>query len=155
MKLNLGCADSLLRGFTNVDVHVPAQIPPGIYFKQADLSLRWPWDDNTVAHVVAHDIIEHLPSKIHTMNELYRVLAPGGTAHIRVPTTDGRGAFQDPTHKTWWTPNDWRYYCEGHAEWERFRRSYGITCRFKLCRAETPTYLDHVTYSVVALEALK
>jgi len=32
------------------------------------------------------------------MKEIYRVLCDGGWAMIEVPSTDGRGAWQDPTH---------------------------------------------------------
>ncbi len=44
------------------------------------------------------------------MNEAYRVLAPGGFLFISVPSTDGRGAFQDPTHVSFWNENSFWYY---------------------------------------------
>ena len=87
MRLNLGCCDRLLPGYVNVDLVEG----PGV--EVADLREPWPWPDSSVEQVRAWDIIEHLPDKIRTMNELWRVLAPGGTAEIAVPTTDGTGAF--------------------------------------------------------------
>mgnify|MGYP002133823108 CR=1 FL=1 len=93
MRLNLGCCDAILPGYVNVDV----VDGPGVDLV-ADLSKPWPWLDGTIERVRAHDVIEHLPDKIHTMNELWRVLEPGGIAEVAVPTTDGTGAFQDPTH---------------------------------------------------------
>lgn len=91
MKINLGCCDRHLPGFINVDRCEPAD-------QIADLTEVWPWEDSTVTEIVAHDIIEHLPDKIFTMNEAWRVLMEGGLMRIIVPTTDGRGAWQDPTH---------------------------------------------------------
>lgn len=76
----------------------------------ADLNDPWPFEDGSVGVVRAFDVFEHLTDSIHTMKELYRVLAPGGYAFIQVPSTDGRGAFQDPTHKTFWNQNSFLYY---------------------------------------------
>ena len=42
----------------------------------------------------------------------HRVLAPGGWAFIEVPSTDGRGAFQDPTHVSYWNENSFLYYTD-------------------------------------------
>jgi SAM-dependent methyltransferase len=76
----------------------------------ADLNLTWPFKDGSVGVVRAYDVFEHLKSPIHTMMELHRILAPGGYAFIQVPSTDGRGAFQDPTHISWWNQNSFLYY---------------------------------------------
>ena len=148
LLLNLGCCDRHLKGYTNVDICEPADII-------ADLTQRWPWDDSTVGKIVAWDILEHLPSKIHTMNEAHRVLAPGGMIDIFVPTTDGRGAFQDPQHVSFWTPNDLYYYCEGQEEFERLHKHYGITARFRAryqTHTETPGRVWHLR---AVLEAVK
>jgi SAM-dependent methyltransferase len=125
VKLNLGCSDRLLDGFINID------ITPGPGIQVADLRFDWPWPDRSVELVVAHDIIEHLPDKIHTMNELHRVLMPGGKAEIIVPTTDGPGAFQDPTHVSYWHERSFLYYEDGNPYRERFAASYGIRARFR------------------------
>ena len=37
-------------------------------------------------------------------------LAPGGWFFIEVPSTDGPGAWQDPTHKSYWNHNSFHYY---------------------------------------------
>jgi SAM-dependent methyltransferase len=75
-----------------------------------DLNERWPFPDNSVGVVRAFDVLEHLKDPLHTMKELYRVLTPGGYAFIQVPSTDGRGAFQDPTHVSFWNENSFLYY---------------------------------------------
>lgn len=70
----------------------------------------WPLSDNTVGVVRAHDALEHLKSPINTMKEIYRILAPGGMLLSLTPSTDGRGAFQDPTHVSFWNSNSFWYY---------------------------------------------
>ncbi len=78
----------------------------------ADLNGEWPFADSSVGAIRAFDVFEHLSDSPHTMKELYRVLAPGGFAFIQVPSTDGRGAFQDPTHRSFWNINSFRYYVD-------------------------------------------
>lgn len=154
VRLNLGCADNLLVGYVNVDC-VPMRVllpDAAIYtssaggpstvvpiegkeareFQQANLELCWPWEDGSVGHILANDIIEHLPDKIHTMNEAWRVLQPGGTFEMFVPTTDGRGAWQDPTHCSYWNVNSFFYYCAEFLENRRFAKSYGIEAKFNV-----------------------
>lgn len=132
MKINLGSCDNLLdRPWLNVDAFDFAR--PGYDFRQADLAHPWPWEDSTVSELRAHDIAEHIShptGKRWFWNEAHRVLRPGGVLSLIVPTTDGRGAWQDPTHVTWWTPNDLFYVCDHWAEWKRFHRAYGIAARF-------------------------
>ena len=148
MLLNLGCCDNHLEGFCNVDLMPPADVI-------ADLELTWPWEDGTVDEIVAHDILEHLYDKVHTMNEAWRVLKQGGRMSLRVPTTDGRGAFQDPTHRSWWTANDLRYYVAGRAERERFGGHYGISARFAIVSEQHSEVGEKVWYLAAVLEAIK
>lgn len=76
----------------------------------ANLNDKWPFKDNSVGIIKASHIFEHLQDPIHAMNEAYRVLAPGGWLFIEVPSTDGRGAFQDPSHISFWNENSIWYY---------------------------------------------
>ena len=76
----------------------------------ADLNQPWPFKDGEIGVLNASHLIEHLVDKQHTMNEIHRVLAHGGWAFIEVPSTDGRGAFQDPTHVSYWNQNSFLYY---------------------------------------------
>ena len=77
---------------------------------QADLNQKWPFEDYSVGAFRAHDLIEHLPNKQHTMSEIHRCLKPGGYLLSQTPSTDGRGAFQDPTHVAFWNENSFWYW---------------------------------------------
>lgn len=111
----------------------------------ADLEKAWPIESGTVGLVRAFDIFEHLPDPIHTMREIERILAPGGYALIKVPSTDGRGAFQDPTHKSFWNENSFLYYT--HAQWGQFIRT---PVRFKALRLFTTALDEHKVCWTVA-----
>jgi predicted SAM-dependent methyltransferase len=69
-----------------------------------------PLDDNSVGVIRAVDFIEHVKDGVALFNEFYRVLAPGGYLITRTPSTDGRGAFQDPTHVAFYNENSFWYY---------------------------------------------
>ena len=148
LKLNLGCSDRHLADHVNVDRVQPADVI-------ADLSERWPWEDNSVEEIVAHDIIEHLPNKILTMNEAYRVLRHGGMLRIVVPTTDGPGAWMDPTHCSYWHRNSMWYYTHGDAHRERFGKSYGIEARFSVKSENIVHGIAGIVHLHIDMEAVK
>ncbi|MBL9032158.1 MAG: glycosyltransferase [Phycisphaerae bacterium] len=78
--------------------------------KIADLDKEWPFETGSVGLIRAWDAIEHYRNPVHTFNEAYRVLAPRGMFMIEVPSTDGRGAWQDPTHYSFFNQNSFWYY---------------------------------------------
>lgn len=148
LRLNLGCSDRLEDGFLNVDLCELADVT-------VDLRGDWPWIDSSVSEIRAHDIIEHLPDAIHTMNEAFRVLKPGGRFDIIVPTTEGRGAWQDPTHKSFWNRNSFFYFEHGNPHLHRFEKAYGVKCAFRIASEQEQTFPDGVTKLHILLEAVK
>lgn len=132
MKIDLGTAPGAPAGF---DFYVDVAPAPDVRPEKmivADLSKPWPFESNSVDEFRAHDIIEHLPNKIHTMNELWRCLKPNGIVEIVVPTTDGPGAFMDPTHVSFWHRRSFFYFEHGNPYRERFAKNYGISAAFKV-----------------------
>ena len=77
-----------------------------------DLDGQWQWQENSVGVFRAADTLEHLKNPVAVMNKAYDALAPGGWFFIAVPSTDGRGAFQDPTHISFWNENSFWYYTD-------------------------------------------
>jgi len=140
-------------GYLNVDSCFPKDSKNWDAF-HCDLSMHWPWPDSTVDFIVARDIIEHLPNKIQTMNEAWRVLKPRGIIRIEVPTTDGPGAFQDPTHVSFWHLNSFKYYERGNIYRDRFARGYGIEAAFRVLLADITTSQDGPRLTI-NLEAVK
>ena len=159
MRLNLGSNNRRVEGFISVDIAPPAD-------QIVDLSQPWPWPDNSVDEVLAFSVFEHLPDKLHTMNELWRVLKPGGIAQLQLPhATLGDGGHCDCTHRSYWTCSDFEYYVPGVAEYERFHEAYGIKACFRVLnlneRGHIPTtkyprlFGGYVTEFNVDLEAVK
>jgi len=156
MRLNLGCSDRAVAGFVGVDIAPPAD-------QIVDLNGPWPWADSSVDEVVAFDIFEHLPDRIHTMNELWRVLKPGARATIEVPSaTKGAGQWQDPTHVSPWCMNSFQYFEHGSFAQTRgggqLMRSYGIKASFRIVSLSEREYRDVMepVWKITAvLEAVK
>lgn len=150
-------------GFRTVNLVEPSDIV-------ADIMDGLPFQDSTIGCIRAHDFLEHVPhcrdSKctheaarctVGLMNEIYRVLVPGGWLLTATPSTDGRGAFQDPTHCSFWSvPNSFWYYSR------RQQSAFvpGVKARFQLARAwnEFPTEwhkTHNILYGRADLVALK
>jgi len=101
-KIDLCGAFSKPEGFISIDLQ-DADIT-------ADLNNGIPLPDNSCGVVRAYDALEHLENKQLVMKEIHRVLAPGGMLLSMTPSTDGRGAWQDPTHVSFWNENSFWYW---------------------------------------------
>ena len=125
LKLDFGCGPNPRDGFEGVDqysfdgkvkhvmqivepIHEP--IPAGFEW-MADVFERkvigykpWPWGDCSVSEAHASHFVEHLTAveRIHFVNELHRVLVPGGKCTLIVPHWGSCRAYGDPTHQ--WPP---------------------------------------------------
>ena len=94
-KLNIGAGKDIIEGYLNHDI-VNLNGIDAVH----DLNkYPWPWDDNSFNEILAMDILEHLDDFVRAMEELHRILEPGGTVVIRVPYWNHSCAYIDPTHK--------------------------------------------------------
>ena len=125
MLVDIGGGINALPGYTTIDLE-DGDITH-------DLNNGIPLPDNSVGVLNASHILEHLHDKTKIMSEIHRVLAHGGWAFIEVPSTDGRGAFQDPTHVSYWNENSFLYYTDAYLA--QFIRNK--TIRFQEFRRET------------------
>jgi glycosyltransferase involved in cell wall biosynthesis len=107
LKVDIGGGLNPYPGYKTIDMRDTADM-------KADLNEGIPLIDGSVGVLNASHILEHLHDKTKIMSEIHRVLAPGGWAFIDVPSTDGRGAFQDPTHVSYWNENSFLYYTDAN-----------------------------------------
>lgn len=143
LLLDVGAAHNKKAGYIGVDL-AGSDI-------DADLSREWPFGDNSVGVIRAYDFMEHIADKVHFINEAYRVLAHGGYLLSETPSTDGRGAFQDPTHVAYYNEHSFWYYTQ-----ERYQKYVpAITARFQADTLLTYEPRKDIPYVRAYLVAIK
>jgi glycosyltransferase involved in cell wall biosynthesis len=93
---------------------------------------EWPstrLDTGSVGAIKINDALAHHADKNGMMAEIYRVLAPGGYLLSLTPSTDGRGAFMDPGHLSYWNEQSFWYWTR--AAQAKFLQGAGPHPRFQ------------------------
>ncbi len=65
--------------------------------------------DNAVGVIKAVDVLQRLPDRAAFLNDCHRALTHAGLLLTDTPSTDGRGAFQDPSHVAFYNENSFMY----------------------------------------------
>lgn len=99
VKLDIGCGENKQPGgFIGMDVRKV----PGVDIVQDLEKFPWPLPDNCVSIATASHVLEHIdPARftfVNFMNEVWRIMLPGGRFAIAVPYAGSPGYWQDPTH---------------------------------------------------------
>lgn len=93
--LNFGCGKTRIPksiGIDNIKIKDYVDI---VY----DLNrLPYSFNDNSIDEVHMYHVLEHLETPLKKIEEIYRILKPGGVLHLRVPHFSSMGAFSDITH---------------------------------------------------------
>lgn len=96
MKINLGAGATRYPDFVNCDYDNKFD-PEYVFDLEKDV---WPFEDNSVSHVIAHHVLEHLgEGYFHALKEMYRVCEPGAHIDIQVPHYRHENQYHDPTHR--------------------------------------------------------
>jgi predicted SAM-dependent methyltransferase len=96
MKINIGAGSTRYHGYSNCDYSNQYK-PEYVFDLEKD---QWPFEDNSVTHVIAHHVLEHLgEGYFHTLKELYRVCKPGASIDIKVPHYNSHNFYHDATHR--------------------------------------------------------
>lgn len=94
IKLDIACGQNKREGFKGVDI-APGK---GVDFVHDLETYPWPFKDNSVEEAHVSHYIEHVGDLVKFMNELYRILIPGGQCTVIAPYYSSIRAWQDPTH---------------------------------------------------------
>lgn len=112
---------------------------------------------NTVGCIKAYDVSQYVPQEYMAeyMNEIWRVLRPGGWVCMAAPSTSGHGAFA-PHYKSYWNPHVFLYFTES----EHAKKVGSVRCRFQPLRVwEAYPHEEHrkhkLNYVYADLIALK
>lgn len=152
-SLDLGCGKNPKNPFNAVKVcGVDIRATDNDNIRVADLAVMpIPFQDNSFDYVTAFDFIEHIPRVsylpqlrfcfVELMNEIYRVLKPGGIFLSYTPAYPAAEAFQDPTHVNIITEKTFPiYFCMQ----SRSASIYGFNGYFKLEKNEWNKQRTHL-----------
>jgi len=121
IQLDIACGANKQPGYVGLDV----QPLPGVDIIH-DLNVKpWPLPDECVLRAIASHIVEHIPPVavtetgtrflfIEFMNEVWRVMKPGGELAIACPHGASSGFLQDPTHCNPINETTWAYFDMDH-----------------------------------------
>ncbi|MHB1116109.1 class I SAM-dependent methyltransferase [Sideroxydans sp.] len=131
--LDLGCGTTPQNPYNRpnlfgIDVRDDVQqmlAEKGIVMRKANLIFeRLPFEDNFFSSISAVDFLEHIPRQIclgnsnevvypfiSLMNEIWRVLEPGGRLLAVTPAFPSPLAFADPTHVNYIAEGTHHYFC--------------------------------------------
>lgn len=109
--LDIGSGSSVQPGFVGMDIQ--EYNDPNIITHNWD-NFPWPFPDESVLTAVGSHVIEHVnPVNGHFlkwMNELWRIMIPGGQVVFAYPYAGSEGMFQDPTHCNFVNQATWYYF---------------------------------------------
>lgn len=109
-KMNVGCGRDVRPGWLNVD----REPIPGVFVWKLE-ETPWPFPDDHFELIHAEHVLEHVSradgALYRVIEELARVLQPGGTLVVKVPHHQNiRRVWMDPTHVGPFTPDIWDYW---------------------------------------------
>lgn len=93
--LNLGCGTTRIPGSIGVDV---VKIKNYVDIVHNLDKTPYPFKSNSVDEIHMYHVLEHLQNPLEKMEEMHRILKPGGKLYLRVPHFSSMGAFSDITH---------------------------------------------------------
>jgi SAM-dependent methyltransferase len=125
--LDLGCGKKKRRGALGVDFN--AKTDADVIH---DLNMfPYPLEDAAFEEIYLDNTLEHLNDVIRVMEEVYRLLKPGGLVKVIVPYFRSPWASIDPTHRHFFTVNSFVYF---DPDDEICRRYEYTSARFKVER---------------------
>jgi SAM-dependent methyltransferase len=144
-SLDLGCGLQPKNPFNATEVYgIDVRDDAEAHIVRADLVVEpIPFPDDAFDYVTAHDFLEHIPRLIYVpqrrnafievMNEIHRVLKPGGVFMSFTPAYPHAAAFRDPTHINFITEETFPLYFDDKLKWGAM---YGFRGAFQVLSQE-------------------
>ena len=112
IRLDVGCGGAKQEGFVGMD----KRDLPGVDIVHDCEVFPWPLPDECCLMIVCSHLYEHIKPwlSIDFMNELWRIMKPGGSLALSMPYGVSAGFLQDPSHCNTANENTFHYMCPGN-----------------------------------------
>src|SRR5206468_3663762 len=103
-----------------------------------------PFADNSFDYVFSEDFLEHVPPEkaVFVINEIWRVLKPGGIMEHFVPNAGSCNDFGSPTHLTHWNLQCFDHFDVGSYRYKQDKDFEGIKGGFEKIHAERISFIE-------------
>lgn len=119
VKVNLGCGRRKKPGYIGLDI-----IATDSADIVCDIEQGVPLRDECVTAVYSNHFLEHVEDVNFVMQEVYRVSKSEAKVTFLVPYYTSIGAFKDPTHRSFFTEETFKYFSS--FQWEWFDYRFGV-----------------------------
>ncbi|HEX7120355.1 MAG TPA: class I SAM-dependent methyltransferase [Longimicrobiales bacterium] len=119
--LDLGCGPNKHEGAIGLD----RVALPGVDVVHDLDSFPYPFADDTFDVVYAMSVLEHLVDFLGAMEEIHRILKPGGRLIFETPHFSGLNSWTDPTHRQHFAIRSFAFFEPD------FKKNYYTKARFR------------------------
>jgi len=126
--LDLGCGKNKYKSKNKEDVVIGMDKVklPGVDVVHDLEKFPWPFKKNEFDVIIADNVLEHVSNLIKTMEEIHRISKKDSLIRINVPYFSFYGAYQDPTHKRFFSLKTFEYFTKN------FDLNYYSNARFSI-----------------------
>ena len=110
-RINIGSGERRLQGYVNVDILPGADVV-------CDITKGLPWGKEEIEEVVADYVLCQIKEIKYVLNEIWRVLKPGGLLKLKVPDARFPCAFQDPMDCRYFVRETFDYFNKNHYRYK-------------------------------------
>jgi SAM-dependent methyltransferase len=80
-----------------------------------DMESALPFRNDSADHIFTVHVLEHIHELPRLMNEIHRILKPGGILHLMVPHRNSDNAVADPTHVRFFNLKTIAFFCRNNS----------------------------------------
>jgi SAM-dependent methyltransferase len=147
--LNIGCGNRIVKGAIHLDL---TKHRPEVDMVHDLNILPWPFEDASFDKIIALAVLEHLDiDLVKSLNECHRILRPGGQVVLKLPLQSGFNAYDDPTHRWFFTLKSLDQFCPGTKRGKDY--SFYTTLKWKYIKKPKATPAKSSFYAT--MEAIK
>lgn len=90
------------------------------------LGLGLPFPTGSIKSIISHHCLEHVRNLVPLIDEVWRVLEPGGIFYPITPLFPSRTAVEDPLHVRYFMEDSWQTWCGGLEEGSHWYESFAV-----------------------------